>query len=347
MTVVHKLEDKGEAALTAAKSDEKAVEKRTSGERNDYRHRMVDKYLEGIEDVRKSASVMKEKQGVVKEAIINLEKATFEWEGLKEERKSEKLQGDISTVEADLAERRRKVSWILDNMSKLAKPSEWVGLATDTLVAVGKDMILDEFSTTPKLEALKQQLGKSKAQIKKLDDLAHLKAVELAATQLDNARGALENAKKDVEANFAKIRRNEKGAVGALSDSASTKGAAGAIQQRGTIMEAALNARPALSDFISEGSDASKQLLETARKYMNVRNMVGNGVLPDKKLYLDGSSSGSMQANADHNFYESSDVRDWLIEVMKEARQELKLLQGGSFMRGYEAIPAVMQSALE
>jgi hypothetical protein len=347
MAVVHKLEDKGEAALNAAKKDEKAVSKRTEGERNDYRHRMVDKYLEGMDDIRKSAGVMKEKQGAVKDAILNLEKVTFEWEGHKEERKSEKLEADISKVEADLAERRRKVSWILDNVEKLANPSKWVGLATDTLIAAGKDMILDEFSTTPKLEALKQQLGKSKARIKTLDDLAHVKAVELAASQLDHAREALENAKKDVEANFAKIRRNEKGAVGALSDSSSTKGAAGAIQQRGTIMEAALNARPILSTFVSEGSDASKQLLETAKKYMHVRNMVENGTLPDTKLYMDGSTSGSMRENADHNFYEAADVRDWLVGVLKEARQELKLLQGGSFMRGYEEIPAVMQEALE
>jgi len=340
LNVLETHEGEGEAAHGKVDKAGGAIGARARGQSGEYSRTRIENYLKAVRQADAQLRKLGEKRDDVANAITHVQSVLLGKERTSQEGVVEQGKEDVKEVEDRIEKQKEFLGDALDLLSGLADPKEWVQLAVDTAIFVGKQAV-DAYFPTSKLDQLKKDLKAAKKKLVSLEDAEIASQLEEAAGRLNATRRALQNERETYLALFDNLRLEQKTLIEVLEKSSSTKGAAGAIKEQGMVAKTALTAEK----LIKEHRDLSALLLGQIEKletdYRTLHSLASQ-TTNKPAAYVDHFTVVPA-SNVDHLYL----FKQWLAGAQSSADDDLAYLAAGSYLSGYDAIPATLQSALE
>jgi hypothetical protein len=197
------------------------------------------------------------------------------------------------------------------------------------------------------IEQLQQQLTEAKVRLVKIEDAEQLSKMVTAAQKIDTASRNLNIAKQNFLDFFKNIEEKQTTIVESLGRSSATKGAAGAVAERGEVAAAAIRAEQRITTYLAESATLPSRITPLADRYRSaidvylrspfVRGLPKN-LSPDYLSHVGDVSK--------HNADTLNEYKRYIEQMRADAEKSLKYLAAGEYMAGYSDIKGALEKGL-
>jgi hypothetical protein len=339
MGVLETHEGKGAAANTKVQKAGTAIGKLAEKQSGQALHDRVKNYVKSVDDAKTELGVLSEKQDEITNSLSQINTVMIGKEKLAQQRVVKQGEEDVKDEEERIEKSKEFVSDALELFAGLADPTEWVKFTVDAAVFIGKQAVDAHFPTS-KLDKLKKELETAKKKLSTIEDAEVAARLEEAAGRLTAAKRAYDNQKAKYKRVFTQLRFEQKALISALEQSPATKGAAGAIKERGMVSKTAMTAEK----LIHQHNDLSTMLLQQIgtleENYRTIHSLASQ-------------TSGRPAAYTEHftvvperNVENLQPLKNWVNNARSAAQDDLAYIAAGDYLSGYEEIPDTLVTAV-